>query len=123
MCVFPGLAAPLAVSGIAALLMPVFDRPHAQRKELELTEEVESTRKENNDLVAPELKRMEDEIAELREELLRADANVDAHRKTKAELNARVGELKTEKQKASEELAATRIELSKVKSDPDRLRY
>ena len=65
---------------------------------------------------------MEDEITELRDELARADTSVESLRKSKTELNVRVGELKGEKQRCSEELAATRIELGKVKADPERLR-
>lgn len=94
-----------------------------QRKEHELREEVDATLRRNTETVEPELRRLEESIVEAREDLARADASVEAQRKTKAELNARVAALKGEKQKVAEELAATRIELGKVKADPDRLTY
>ncbi len=84
---------------------------------------MDSTRRQNADAVEPELKRLEESIVEMRDEVERADATVEALRKSKVELNGRVGALKLEKQRCSEELAATRIELGKIKSDPDRLAY
>jgi peptidoglycan hydrolase CwlO-like protein len=93
-----------------------------QRRETDLKEEVAAALKKNADLVEPELRRLDAEIADLRAESTRADSSAVELRRRKAELTQRVAELKVERQKQQEELAAVRIDYNKVKADPERLR-
>ncbi len=61
-----------------------------QRNEQELSRQLEVMKKENNDLVQPQLKKVQDDINYLKVETNTHQTNLDLERKRKADITAKI---------------------------------
>lgn len=91
------------------------------RKEEEMLKDLEMTQRENSQLVQPELKRLNDEIQELKEECTRYDAAAAKLGETSAEISAKIEGVSKDKDEAEEEKSMVMAELQKLRGDPARL--
>jgi len=95
----------------------------AQRKEEEMLKDLEMMQRENSQLVQPQLKRLNEEIADGKEECGRYDAAAAKLAEASAEIQSKVEALEKETKDAEEEKALLVVELAKLRGDPARLKY
>lgn len=95
----------------------------AQRKEEEMLKDLEMMQRENSQLVQPQLKRLNEEIADGKEECGRYDAAAAKLAEASAEIQSKVEALEKETKDAEEEKALLVAELAKLRGDPARLKY
>ena len=84
---------------------------------------MEMMQRENSQLVQPQLKRLNEEIADGKEECGRYDAAAAKLAEASAEIQSKVEALEKETKDAEEEKALLVAELAKLRGDPARLKY
>ena len=94
-----------------------------QRKEEEMLKDLEMMQRENNQLVQPQLQRLNDEIIDSKEECARYDATAAKLAEASAEIQGKIEALQRETSEAEEEKRLLMAELSKLRGDPARLKY
>ncbi len=92
-----------------------------QRTEADLTRQLELMRKENNDLVQPQLKKINDDIVALKEESIKQTTMFESEKKKKADYIAKIESLKESKVGLEELKKQTQVQLAKFSSDPARI--
>lgn len=88
-----------------------------------MLKDLEMMQRENSQLVQPQLKRLNEEIADGKEECGRYDAAAAKLAEASAEIQSKVEALEKETKDAEEEKALLVAELAKLRGDPARLKY
>ena len=78
--------------------------------------------RENEALVQPELQKITDAIASLKEDLASTERTYEAEKKRRAEISARIDQVKAEQAKLEDEKAEKTATLAKLQNDPERIR-
>ena len=79
-------------------------------------------RKENEDMVEPEIRRVADSIAASKEELQRTEANIETEKRRRNELSDRLESNRVAQLEMEEERMSQRANLAKLQGDPDRIK-
>lgn len=113
----------LPAGGLTRVPPPaVSRRVRPQRKEEEMLKDLEMMQRENNQLVQPQLQRLNDEIIDSKEECARYDATAGKLAEASAEIQGKIEALQKETHEAEEEKSLLMAELAKLRGDPARLK-
>jgi len=94
-----------------------------QRKEEEIRKDLEMMQRENSQLVQPQLKALNDEIIEVKDECERYAATAGKLEEATTEIQQKIEALNKESAEAEEEQTMLQKELAKLRGDPARLKY
>lgn len=90
-------------------------------QETELTEDVAALARDNESTVLPLLQAMANDIADARADIARASTQIDSLMSTKAMLNGQVSDLEMQSGAARTTSNAMRVELMRVRGEPERV--
>jgi len=99
-----------------------YELTELERTHSELVANRDELKRENDSLVLPELKRLEEELEGLKEEYARQDAAYDKETQQKQTLLARHESLETDIEAAKKELSDAKDQLIKAQLEPERIR-
>jgi len=99
-----------------------FESQELVRELSELQRQLDGMQQENDNLVLPELKKAQDEITELQDELGRKVAATKVETTRKEEYQARTEVLKKQRLEIEEDKVSQRQTLQKIKADPERIK-
>ena len=99
-----------------------YELSHLEMENKESQERLEQMHRENEALVQPELQKVTDAIASLKEDLASTERTYEAEKKRRAEISARIDQVKAEQAKLEDEKAEKTATLAKLQNDPERIR-
>ena len=99
-----------------------YELSHLEMENKESQERLEQMHRENEALVQPELQKITDAIASLKEDLASTERTYEAEKKRRAEISARIDQVKAEQAKLEDEKAEKTATLAKLQNDPERIR-
>ena len=99
-----------------------YELSHLEMENKESEERLEQMHRENQALVQPELQKITDAIASLKEDLASTERTYEAEKKRRAEISARIDQVKAEQAKLEDEKAEKTATLAKLQNDPERIR-
>jgi hypothetical protein len=102
--------------------MHTYTLAEVQREYQEQQRRLENLQKENNDMVQPEIQRVDDEIDELTKEFSRQELATTQEKRKKQDFIERREKLMVESEKLDEMKMDSKHTLQKIRSDPDRIR-
>ena len=99
-----------------------YELSHLEMELKESTERLEEMHKENQALVQPEIQKVTDSIASLKEDLASTERAYEAEKKRRADISARIDQVREEQAELEDEEAEKTSLLAKLQNDPERIR-
>jgi chromosome segregation ATPase len=99
-----------------------YELSHLDMELKESTERLEEMHRENQALVQPEIQRVTDSIASLKEDMASAERAYESEKQRRAEITARIEQVRADQAELEDEKAEKTSLLAKLQNDPERIR-